>query len=72
MSDFLKKLYKDYIKPQIDAHPRGEYSAALSAVENEIPSHARPDYDKAAEFIAIRAFLLGLTVGRGLAESVSG
>ena len=35
MSDFMKWLYASYIKPQIDASPRGEYAEALSVVENE-------------------------------------
>ena len=30
MSDFMKWLYAHYIKPQIDASPRGEYAEALS------------------------------------------
>ena len=69
MSDFMKWLYAHYIKPQIDASPREEYSEALSVVENEIAPHASPDYDRAAEFIAVRAFALGLRTGRGLADS---
>ena len=53
MSDFMKWLYASYIKPQIDASPRGEYAEALSVVENEISPQAKADYDKAAEFAEI-------------------
>ena len=70
MSDFMKWLYAHYIKPQIDASPRGEYSEALSVIENEIVPHTKPDYDKAAEFTAIHAFLLGLRTGQGLSDSL--
>lgn len=69
MSDFMKWLYANYIKPQIDAAPREEYSEALSVVENEIVPHARADYDKAAEFTALHAFQLGVRTGKGLADS---
>ena len=69
MSDFMKWLYVHYIKPQIDASPRGEYAEALSLIENEITSQAKPDYDKAAEFNALHAFLLGLRTGQGLSDS---
>nr|WP_325182693.1 hypothetical protein [uncultured Oscillibacter sp.] len=69
MSDFMKWLYASYIKPQIDASPRGEYAEALSVVENEISPQAKADYDKAAEFAALHAFQLGLRTGKGLADS---
>ena len=69
MSDFMKWLYASYIKPQIDGSPRGEYAEALSVVENEISPLAKSDYDKAAEFTALHAFLLGLRTGKGLADS---
>ena len=70
MSDFMKWLYVHYIKPQIDASPRGEYSEALSLLENEIVPHAKGDYAKAAEFTALHAFLLGLRTGQGLSDSL--
>ena len=69
MSDFMKWLYIQYIKPQIDAAPRDEYAQALSVVENEISPQAKADYDKAAEFAALHAFLLGLRTGKGLSDS---
>lgn len=69
MTYFLPWLYANYIKPQIDASPRGEYAEALSVVENEISPQAKADYDKAAEFAALHAFQLGLRTGKGLADS---
>ena len=70
MSDFMKWLYAHYIKPELDASPRGEYSEALSLVENEIVPHAKPDFARAAEFTATHAFLLGLRTGQGLSDSL--
>ena len=70
MSDFMKWLYAHYIKPQIDATPRGEYSESLSVLENEMTPNTRLDFYKAAEFVALHAFLLGLRTGQGLSDSL--
>lgn len=66
MSDFMKWLYAHYIQPQLAAAPQEEYEAPLDLVRNVLDPHARECYEKALEFTAIHAFLLGLRTGRGL------
>ena len=48
----------------------GEYRAYLSAVWMQTMSREQEDYEKAAEFIALHAFLLGVRTGRGLSDSL--
>ncbi len=69
MSDFLFWLHANYIKPQVDASLRGPYAYPLDALRNELCEAQRRDLDKALEFTAIQAFLLGLRTGEGLALS---
>ena len=69
MSDFMKWLYKNYIKPQIDAAPLEEYEMAFSLMEGGLELPYRESFEKTKEFIALQAFALGLRTGRGLSES---
>ncbi len=69
MSDFMKKFYAQYIKPQLDAAPPEEYEMHLDLLKNELGYHALESYDKTLEFTAIHAFLLGLRVGQGLPQA---
>ena len=69
MTDFLFWLHANYIKPQVDASLRGPYAYPLDALRNELCEAQRRDLDKALEFTAIQAFLLGLRTGEGLALS---
>ena len=59
MSDFMKWLYAHYIRPQLDAAPPDDYEMPLSLLEGELTSEMAADYEKAREFTAIHAFLLG-------------
>ena len=69
MSDFMKWLYAHYIKPQIDAVPMEEYAFYLDLVRNNLTPSSRKDLEKAMEFQAVQAFLLGLRTGQGLSGS---
>ena len=69
MSDFMPWLYANYIKPQIDTIPQGDYAFHLDSVRNSLYSAQFINLDKALEFTAIQAFLLGLRTGEGLAVS---
>ncbi len=69
MSDFMKWLYANYIKPRLDAAPREEYEMDLSLLKDGLERPERESYKNAMEFTAIRAFELGLRTGRGLAKS---
>ena len=66
MSDFMQWLYALYIRPQLDAAPLDGYEMPLSLLEGELTAEMTADYEKAREFTAIHAFLLGLRTGRGL------
>lgn len=69
MNDFLPWLYANYIKPQLDAAPQEHYAFYLDIVHNNLCPSNYKDLDKALEFTAIQAFLLGLRTGEGLAVS---
>ncbi len=66
MSDFMKWLYRHYIRPQLDAAEPEEYAMPLSLLDGSMTADMAADYEKAREFTAIHAFLLGLRTGRGL------
>ena len=66
MSDFMKWLYLHYIRPQLDAAKPEEYEMPLSLLDGNMTADMAADYEKAREFTAIHAFLLGLRTGRGL------
>ena len=71
MSDFMKWLYAQYIKPQIDAAPQEEYETDLSLLRDGLEQPFRASHEKAMEFAALHAFQLGVRTGKGLAESFS-
>ena len=66
MSDFMKKFYTQYIKPQLDAVPQGDYEVYFYSFFEELSFNGEKHYEKVLEFTAIHAFLLGLRTGRGL------
>ena len=66
MSDFMQWLYANYIRPQIKRASREDYEMYLSLLENCLEPDLAANYEKAQEFTAIHAFLLGLRTGRGL------
>ena len=67
MSDFMPWLYANYIKPQIDAVPKEHYDFYFDLVRNNLLPSSREDLEKALEFTAIQAFILGVRTGEGLA-----
>lgn len=69
MTDFMLWLHANYIKPQLDAAPLGAYAYPMDALRNVLCEDGRRDLDKALEFTAIQAFLLGLRTGEGLSLS---
>ena len=46
--------------------PQEEYEINLSFLDSELPVELAADCERAREFTAIHAFLLGLRTGRGL------
>ncbi len=66
MSDFMKWLYAHYIRPSWTLPPQEEYEINLSFLDSELPVELAADCERAREFTAIHAFLLGLRTGRGL------
>lgn len=72
MSDFMKWLYINYIKPQIDAEPYGDYEMAFSLMEGALERCYWESYEKTIEFAALQAFRLGVRTGKGLADSFTG
>ncbi len=66
MSDFMKWLYANYIKPQLDAAKPEEYEMHILLLENDLPAYLAESEARQREFTAIHAFLLGPRTGRGL------
>ena len=66
MSDFMKWLYPRYIKPYLDEVPQGDYCFWMDLLRSELPFHDHEALEKATEFTAIHAFLLGVQTGQSL------
>lgn len=64
--DFMAWLYQHYIKPYLDSCPQGGYELYTALIDSILTYEGEEDYDKAIEFFATRAFLLGLRTGVGL------
>ena len=68
MSDFMLWLYANYIKPQLGVLTReSDYALRIELLQGQLSDGGLEDLDKALEFTAIQAFLLGLRTGEGLA-----
>ena len=68
MPDFTSWLYAHYIKPYLDQCPKTGYELALELTNDLVPDQNR-DFDRAIEFYASRAFLLGVKTGAGLRDA---
>ena len=66
MSDFLLWLHANYIRLQIDAQEKEDYSFHFDLMHNELPPSIRLSMNKCLEFTAVQAFLLGMRTGEGL------
>lgn len=66
MSDFMKFLYAQYIKPYLDNIPEEEYGIYFAEMFDKMSFQVEQLYDKTQEFTVVHAFLLGLRTGRGL------
>jgi len=70
MSDFMKWLYDNYIKPHMNTPAQGsDYALRRELLESQLEEHGLEDLEKALEFQAVQAFLLGFRTGKGLADS---
>ena len=72
MSDFMKWLYANYIKPQLDTVPREDYTPDFYLLEDDVSPETLDCFKRTQEFTAAHAFLLGLRTGKGLAGSFNG
>lgn len=70
MSDFMRWLHANYIRPQLDAVPLEEYDTHFDLVKNDLPPSAWVALDKCLEFTAIHAFALGVRTGAGMARHI--
>ena len=70
MSDFMLWLHANYIKPQLGTFPKeSDYALRIELLQGQLDGGGMEDLDRALEFTAIQAFLLGLRTGEGLALS---
>ena len=70
MSDFMKWLYRNYIKPHLDTIPKGNYDPDFYLLEDDVSPETCGSFGKTQEFTATHAFLLGLRTGQGLSDSL--
>lgn len=66
MSNFMLWLHANYIRPQIDAVEKDEYETHFHIVERDLSPASRANLERALEFTAIQAFLLGFRTSEGL------
>ena len=59
MTDFMRWLYANYIKPQLDEADSTPYEMSLSLLDSCLDEDLKTQYGRALEFYAGHAFLLG-------------
>lgn len=72
MNDFMRWLYANYIKPQLDAASPEGYEQSLSGINTTLDTNLRAEYEKTLEYYCGNAFLLGLRTGEGLCCAAKG
>lgn len=70
MTDFMRWLYANYIKPQMEQSDTTGYEEPLSLMDTCLDRELRAQYERTLEFHAGNAFLLGLRTGAGLETSM--
>jgi len=69
MNDFMRWLYANYIKPQLDKKDISSYEMSLSLMDTCLDEDLKRQYSRTLEFYTSHAFLLGLRTGAGLVYS---
>ena len=72
MTDFMRWLYANYIRPQIKAQNRTGYERPYALMSDILDPDQRQECERLLEFYAAHAFLLGLRTGAGLCQSSQG
>lgn len=72
MNDFVRWLYANYIKPQLDTASTDGYEQSLSVMNTTLDVSLSIEYEKTLEYYCGNAFLLGLRTGEGLCCAVKG
>lgn len=71
MSDLMKWLYTNYIKPNIENQPKDDGETMwFSLLENELCPHQREPLDAVAAFYAVQGFRLGMKTGLAVGEEL--
>ncbi|MCI9443722.1 MAG: hypothetical protein HFF69_03265 [Oscillospiraceae bacterium] len=70
MTDFMRWLYANYIKPQLDQEDISAYETSVSLMDTCLDENLKIQHNRVLEFYASHAFLLGLRTGAGLKEAV--
>ena len=68
MTDFMRWLYANYIRPQIMAQDQTGYEQPLALLSDILEPDQQRECARLLEFYAGHAFLLGLRTGAGLGE----
>ena len=66
MSDFMRWLHANYIRPQLDAAEKDEYQFHIQIVHDKLAPANLINLEYVLEFTAIQAFLLGFRTSEGL------
>ena len=71
MTDFTQWLYANYIRPQLDQTDQTGWETPLSLLETSMDQELKGHYNRAVQFYATNAFLLGLRTGCGLGRALT-
>lgn len=66
MTEFMEWLYMRYIHPEIKQEDDSGYRKYFALLSDELTLDQQDAHDRALEFYACSAFLLGLRTGAGL------
>lgn len=72
MTDFMRWLYANYIRPQIEVQDQTGYEIPFSLITTNLDLDQQRECARLLEFYAAEAFLLGLRTGEGLCQSSQG
>ena len=71
MSDFMRWMYENYIRPQIESQPKDfEASVLTDSLNNELDPQMRQTLQGVLAFHAVQAFRLGVRTGAALKEDL--
>ena len=67
MTDLMRCMYENYIRPQIESQPKNDAEAlCFDLLDNELDTDLRQYLQKALTYYAVQGFRLGVRTGVSL------